>query len=50
MGGPHRNKLAMIWVNQKGEEKKFTFWDLKRMSNQIVNMLIRTGSTRGSGS
>ena len=22
-----RNKLAMIWVNQEGVEKKFTFWD-----------------------
>ena len=33
-----RNKLAMIWVNQEGVEKKFTFWDLMRLSNQIVNM------------
>ena len=31
-----RNKLAMIWVNQEGVEKKFTFWDLMRLSNQIV--------------
>ena len=23
-----RNKIAMIWVNQNGEEKKFTFWDM----------------------
>ena len=23
-----RNHLAMIWVNQQGVEKKFTFWDM----------------------
>ena len=42
-----RNKLAMIWVNQDGEEKKFTFWDLMRLSNQIVNMLIKYGVNKG---
>ena len=42
-----RNKLAMIWVNQKGEEKKFTFWDLSRLSNQVANMSIRYGINKG---
>lgn len=42
-----RNKLAMIWVNQKGEEKKFTFWDLMRLSNQIANMFIKYGVNKG---
>ncbi|MGA2162494.1 MAG: AMP-binding protein [Methanoregula sp.] len=42
-----RNKLAMIWTNQKGEEKKFTFWDLMRLSNQVVNMLIKYGVNKG---
>jgi acetyl-CoA synthetase len=42
-----RNKLAMIWVNQEGEEKKFTFWDLMRLSNQITNMLIKYGVNKG---
>jgi len=42
-----RNKLAMIWVNQKGEEKKFTFWDLMRLSNQIANILIKYGVNKG---
>lgn len=42
-----RNKLAMIWVNQEGEEKKFTFWDLMRLSNQIVNMMIKYGLNKG---
>jgi len=42
-----RNKIAMIWVNQQGIEKKFTFWDLMRLSNQIVNMLIKYGVAKG---
>lgn len=42
-----RNKLAMIWVDQQGNEKKFTFWDLSRFSNQIVNMLIKYGLNKG---
>ena len=42
-----RNKLAMIWVNQEGVEKKFTFWDLMRLSNQIANILIKYGINKG---
>ncbi len=42
-----RNKLAMIWVDQEGNEKKFTFWDLMRLSNQITNMLIKYGVNKG---
>jgi len=42
-----RNKLAMIWVNQEGIEKKFTFWDLMRLSNQIVNIMIKYGVNKG---
>jgi acetyl-CoA synthetase len=42
-----RNKLAMIWVDQQGNEKKFSFWDLMRLSNQIVNMFIKYGVNKG---
>jgi acetyl-CoA synthetase len=42
-----RNKLAMIWVNQDGVEKRYTFWDLMRLSNQIVNMFIKYGLNKG---
>src|SRR5512139_2314395 len=42
-----RNKLAMIWVNQEGEEKKYTFWDLMRLSNQIANMMIKYSVNKG---
>jgi acetyl-CoA synthetase len=42
-----RNKLAMIWVNQEGQEKKFSFRDLKILSNQAANILIKYGIQKG---
>lgn len=42
-----RNKLAMIWANQKGEEKRFTFHDMSKLSNQAANLLIKLGITAG---
>ena len=42
-----RNKLAMIWTNQQGAEKKFTFRDLKILSNQVANILLKYGITKG---
>lgn len=42
-----RNKIAMIWVNQKGEEKKFTFFEMSRLSNQVANMFIKYGIKKG---
>jgi len=42
-----RNKLAMIWVSQEGCEKKFSFRDLKNLSNQAANILIKYGIQRG---
>jgi len=42
-----RNKLALIWVNQKGEEKKYSFWDLKTLSNEAANILLKFGINKG---
>ena len=42
-----RHKLAMIWANQKGEEKRYTFHDLSKLSNQAANLLIKHGITSG---
>ncbi|MGC9436128.1 MAG: AMP-binding protein [Methanomicrobiales archaeon] len=42
-----RNKIAMVWVNQKGEERIYTFRDLSLLSNQVANMLIKYGITKG---
>ncbi len=42
-----RNKLAMIWVNQEGDEKKYTFRDLMNHSNQAANILLKFGINKG---
>lgn len=42
-----RNKIAMIWVNQHGEEKKYTFYDISRLSNQVANIFIKYGIGKG---
>ncbi|WP_242405140.1 AMP-binding protein [Methanoculleus bourgensis] len=42
-----RNKLAMIWVGQQGEEKKYSFRDLKNLSNGAANILLKYGIKRG---
>lgn len=42
-----RNKLAMIWANQHGEEKRYTFRDLAMLSNQAANLLLKNGIMRG---
>ncbi len=40
-------KLAMIWINEAGEEHKFTYADLMKKSNQVANMLVDHGIKKG---
>ena len=42
-----RNKLAMIWVDQHGHEKKYTFHDLRKLSIQAANLLLKHGISKG---
>lgn len=42
-----RNKLAMIWTNPNGEEKKYSFRDLKNLSNQAANILLKYDINKG---
>ncbi|MCL1926490.1 MAG: AMP-binding protein [Syntrophorhabdaceae bacterium] len=42
-----RNRLAMIWVDQSGAEKKFTFWDMMIHSNEAANILMKYGIQKG---
>ncbi len=42
-----RNKLAMIWRNQEGVEKKYSFRDMKNYSNQVANILLKYGIQKG---
>ncbi|KAF5039359.1 Acetyl-coenzyme A synthetase [anaerobic digester metagenome] len=42
-----RNKLAMIWVDQQGAEKKYSFRDLRNLSNGAANILLKYGVKKG---
>ena len=42
-----RNKIAMIWTDQSGAEKYYTFRDIKQKSNQIVNMFLKYDIKKG---
>lgn len=42
-----RNKLAMIWVDQDGKEKKYSFRDMRNLSNQAANILLKYGIMKG---
>jgi len=39
-------KLAMLWVNQKGQEKRYTFGDLRALSDRTALILRRYGIRR----
>ncbi len=42
-----RNRLAMIWVNQQGDERRLTYYDFSRLSNQAANLLCKNGVRKG---
>ena len=41
------DKKALVWVNDHGEEKTFTFTDIKRLSNQAANFFKSLGIKKG---
>lgn len=41
------DNLAMIWCDGGGAERRFTFADIKRLSNRFANLLQAQGITRG---
>ncbi|MCR4917749.1 MAG: AMP-binding protein [Alphaproteobacteria bacterium] len=41
------DKKAIIWVDDKGNKKDFTFLDLSKMSNAVANFLVSRGLTKG---
>lgn len=38
---PH--KLALLWTNDKGEEHRYTFADMKRMSDRVASFYLSLG-------
>lgn len=45
--GENAQKLAMLWVNERGEEKRLTFRDFTVRSNQVGNALRTMGIRKG---
>lgn len=41
------NKKALVWCNDHGEEKTFTFSDISRLSNKTANYLKSLGIKKG---
>ncbi|MBQ9690176.1 MAG: AMP-binding protein, partial [Candidatus Methanomethylophilaceae archaeon] len=41
------DRLAMIWTNPAGEERRYTFGDIKRLSDKTANYLMSLGITKG---
>jgi acetyl-CoA synthetase len=42
-----RYRLALMYENEKGAVEKFTFWDLKELSNRLANALKNYGIQPG---
>lgn len=40
-------KLALVWCDDHGEEKRFTFNDIKKLSNKTANYLSSIGIKKG---
>ncbi|MBR2302588.1 MAG: AMP-binding protein [Clostridia bacterium] len=41
------NKKALLWCNDDGQEKLFTFGDIKRLSDKAANAFLKYGIKRG---
>ncbi|MCG6537341.1 MAG: AMP-binding protein, partial [Syntrophales bacterium LBB04] len=42
-----RYRLALIYEDEKGVVEKYTFWDLKQLSNRLANALLASGIKKG---
>lgn len=41
------DKLALVWCNDHDEERRFTFTDIKKLSNQAANYFVSLGIQKG---
>jgi acetyl-CoA synthetase len=47
LSGPKRNKAAIIWEGEPGEQRVLTYWDLAREVGRCANALKTLGIKRG---
>jgi acetyl-CoA synthetase len=45
--GWRRNKVALYWEGQNGQDEKYTFQELKYLSNKFGNVLKKLGAKKG---
>lgn len=43
----NRNKIALYWENAAGQTARYTFWELKNLSNKFGNVLKNLGFEKG---
>lgn len=43
----NRNKVALYWENAAGQTARYTFWELKNLSNKFGNVLKNLGLQKG---
>jgi acetyl-CoA synthetase len=41
------DKPAMVWCNPEGEERRFSFGELKKLTNKAANFFLSTGIKKG---
>ena len=47
IGGPRRNKAALVWEGEPGDRRTLTYWDLFVDVQKCANVLKRLGVKRG---
>lgn len=47
LGTHTENKTALLWENDKGETRKFTFKEIASLSNKVANVLKNLGIQKG---
>lgn len=45
--GKNKDKIALLWENEKGDTEKYTFLELKKLSNKFGNILKDIGFKKG---
>jgi len=45
--GVNKNKVALYWENEKGVAEKYTFLEMKNLSNKFGNVLRKLGLKKG---
>lgn len=43
----NRDKIALIWENENGLSEKYSFFDMKKLSNKFGNLLKKLGMKKG---